>query len=247
MIMVSHPGQFPRWPVPRGSLLSETPAKALSTLAPTRPPAFGRAGGSPPFSAEVLMSDSVKLQDELVDAVAAPADPGRRKFLGSAATLAAAAVGAPAFLAACDSNPVSAREDERATTGDARLSLGGGKDPGVTLHLMIANTLGAASDVKIPALEKGYNTTYLQRVIVDSDRTGTGLATVLKKLYTFPDKSTAQVLVQDSRGRAWPGRNIYKRTDLVYAMKDALATNPLTYGVWKKSLNAGSAVVAITR
>jgi len=193
------------------------------------------------------MSDSVKLQDELVDAVAAPADPGRRKFLGSAATLAAAAVGAPAFLAACDSNPVSAREDERATTGDARLSLGGGKDPGVTLHLMIANTLGAASDVKIPALEKGYNTTYLQRVIVDSDRTGTGLATVLKKLYTFPDKSTAQVLVQDSRGRAWPGRNIYKRTDLVYAMKDALATNPLTYGVWKKSLNAGSAVVAITR
>jgi hypothetical protein len=111
---------------------------------------------------------------------------------------------------------------------------------------MVAGTIGSAPDVKIPALEKGSTTTYVQRIITDSDRTGTGLATVLKRTLKGPDGSTVQVVVQNSYGRAWPARSILKQSDLVYAMKDAMATNPNHAGVLRESLNAGSHVVSIS-
>ena len=107
--------------------------------------------------------------------------------------------------------------------------------------------VAAAAAAGIPALEKGFTTTYLQRIITDSDRTGTGLATVLKGVVTSPSGVTVQVLVQDSRGRAWPARTISKQSDLAYAMKDALATNPNHLGVHRASLTAGSHVISISK
>ena len=187
---------------------------------------------------------STNLKEERSVEGAAPADPARRQFLGNAAAAAAAVVGAPVLLAACDAG--SATEAEVARTPETpRLSLAGGRDPGATLHKMVAGTIGSAPDVKVPALEKGSTTTYLQRVITDSDRVGTGLATVLKSSYKFSNGTTVQLVVQDSRGRTWPARSVAKQSDLVYAMKDALASNPLHQGVLRTSLTAGSAVVAI--
>ena len=175
------------------------------------------------------------------------AKTGRREFLSTAATVAAVAA-AGTVLTACESvaGTETAAEREPAES-QPRTSLGGGPNFGNTLHKMVAGTIGSQPDVKIPALEKGSTTTYLQRVITDSDRTGTGLATVLKSLHKFPDGSTAQVVVQDSRGRTWPARAVSKNSDLVYAMKDALATNPHVDGVLREGLNAGSAVVAISK
>jgi hypothetical protein len=112
---------------------------------------------------------------------------------------------------------------------------------------MVAGTIGSAPDVKIPALEKGVNTHYLQRIITDSDRTGTGLATVLKSVLKSPGGVTVQIVVHASRGRAWPPRSIVKQSDLVYAMRDAMATNPNHAGVLRESLNAGSHVVSISK
>jgi hypothetical protein len=172
----------------------------------------------------------------------------RRAFLGKAVGIAAVA-GASTLLAACDSvagTEADARKEPAAPEGPSR-SLAGGRDPGNTLHMMVAATVGGATDVKVPALEKGSTTTYIQRVVTDTDRTGTGLATVLKSLHKFPNGATAQVIVQDSRGKVWPARSIAKQSDLVYAMKDALATNPRVDGVLRQSLNAGSAVVAISK
>lgn len=176
--------------------------------------------------------------------------PKRREFLGKAAGMAVAAAGVPALLAACDSG---APTESQATTAPrsapdgVRPSLGYGPNFGQTVNRMIAGTLGAASDIKIPALEKGSTTKYLQRVITDSDRTGTGLATVIKGVLKNSAGVTVQVLVQDSRGRAWPARSISKQSDLVYAMKDAMATNPNHLGVHKASLSANSHIISISK
>src|SRR6201999_102306 len=116
----------------------------------------------------------------------------------------------------------------------------GGPNFGNTVHKMVAGTIGSAPDVTIPALEKGSSTKYLQRVVTDSDRTGTGLATVLKGVVKNAAGVTVQLLVQDSRGRAWPARGVSKQSDLAYAMKDAMATNPNHLGVHRASLTAGS-------
>jgi hypothetical protein len=180
-----------------------------------------------------------------------PQHPERRQFLGRAAAVAAAAAGIPGLLAACDSGaPTEASAAPSGggpAAGQPRFSLAGGPNFGGTAHKMVAATIGSASDVKVPALEKGSTTTYLQRIVTDSDRTGTGLATVLRKTLKGPDGTTVQIVVQNSYGRAWPARTIYKQSDLVYAMKDALATNPHHEGVLRVSLNAGSHVVSISR
>lgn len=177
-----------------------------------------------------------------------PAAANRRQFLGSAAVAAAAVAGVPALLAACGEG-VTEAQPRGATTAPAgpRASLGGGPDFGGTLHKMVAGTIGSAPDVSVPALEKGTTTKYLQRVVTDTDRTGTGLATVLKSSYRGADGTTVQLIVQDSRGRAWPARTISKQSDLVYAMKDALATNTLHAGVLRESLTVGKPVVAISK
>jgi|GEM_PF-1655180 len=180
-----------------------------------------------------------------------PHNPERRQFLSRAAAVAAAAAGLPTLLAACESGaptgPAAASAGGAVAGGSQpRFSLRGGPNFGNTAHKMVAGTIGSAPDVKVPALEKGSTTTYLQRIVTDSDRTGTGLATVLQKVLRGPDGTTVQVVVQDSRGRAWPARSILKQSDLVYAMKDALATNPNHAGVLRASLNAGSHVVSIS-
>jgi hypothetical protein len=181
-----------------------------------------------------------------------PQYPERRQFLGRAAAVAAAAAGLPTLLAACESGaptgPAAASAGAASAGGSQpRFSLAGGPNFGSTAHKMVAGTIGSAPDVKIPALEKGSTTTYVQRIITDSDRTGTGLATVLKRTLKGPDGSTVQIVVQNSYGRSWPARSIYKQADLVYAMKDALATNPNHEGVLRESLNAGSHVVSISK
>ncbi|HEU0051618.1 MAG TPA: hypothetical protein VFQ39_00530 [Longimicrobium sp.] len=180
-----------------------------------------------------------------------PEKPGasRREFLGKAAGMAVVA-GASTLLTACESVAGTSEPDARsqpAAPEGINRSLGGGRDFGATLHSMVAGTIGSNTDVKVPALEKGTATTYIQRVVTDTDRTGTGLATVLKSKHTSPSGVTVQVIVQDSRGRVWPARTVSKNSDLTYAMKDALATNPNVYGVLRTSLTAGSAVVAISK
>jgi hypothetical protein len=171
----------------------------------------------------------------------------RREFLGNAAVAAVAVSGVSTLLAACGESATEPQAARASTVGGPRANLGGGRDPGVTLHGMIAAVLGAATDIKIPALEKGVTTTYLQRVITDTDRTGTGLATVLKANYAFPNGPTVKVVVQDSRGRAWAPRAVYKNADLAYAMKDALATNPQSEGVLRDSLTSGKPVIALSK
>jgi hypothetical protein len=180
-----------------------------------------------------------------------PQYPERRQFLGRAAAVAAAAAGLPTLLAACESGaptgPASASAGGAVAGGSQpRFSLAGGPNFGNTAHKMVAGTIGSAPDVKVPALEKGITTTYLQRIVTDSDRTGTGLATVVRKLLKGPDGSTVQIVVQNSLGRAWPARSIAKQSDLVYAMKDAMATNPNHAGVLRESLNAGCHIVSIS-
>lgn len=179
--------------------------------------------------------------------IARPAS--RRQFLGTGVAAAVAATGASALLAACGESATAAKpasDGGAAAPGQPRLSLNGGRDPGVTLHYQMAATIGSATDVKVPALEKGTTTTYIQRVVTDTDRTGTGLATVLKSIYKFSTGTTVQVIVQDSGGKVWPARRVGVQSDLAYAMKDALATNTLSYGVLKDSLTAGNAVVHIS-
>ncbi|HEX6749256.1 MAG TPA: hypothetical protein VF092_18305 [Longimicrobium sp.] len=175
-----------------------------------------------------------------------PRGENRREFLGTAAA-AVAVTGVSTLLAACGE---SVTEPDRAATAAPaapRASLRGGPDPGVTLHKMAVVTIGTATNVRVPALQRGVNTTYLQRVVTDNARTGTGLATVLKPFHRFRDETTVQVIVHDSAGNRWPPRRIGSNADLAYAMKDALATNPLVDGVLDTSLNAGSAVVALSK
>lgn len=171
----------------------------------------------------------------------------RRQFLGKAAATAVAATAIPSVLAACGESATASEQTHQPVSNGLRASLNGGRDPGVTLHKMMAVTLGQATDVSIPALEKGVTTKYLQRVVTNTSRTGTGLATVLKSSYLFADKTTVQVIVQDGNGNRWSPRRIGTNADLAYAMKDALATNTLNEGVLKSSVNAGSAVVALSK
>ena len=180
----------------------------------------------------------------------APRPANRREFLGRSAAVAASVAGLPALMAACGESttgPTEAAAPASRVSGGLRASLGGGPNFGQTVNKMVAGTIGGASDVKVPALEKGINTNYLQRIITDTDRTGTGLATVVKSIVRSPAGVSVQIVVQDSRGRAWPARTISKQSDLAYAMKDALATNPNHLGVHRASLQAGSHIISISK
>jgi hypothetical protein len=173
---------------------------------------------------------------------------GRREFLSKSAVAAVAAVGVPALLGACDSGSVTDAEEQRNADVGAPRMAEGRADPWLIVHEKIAHTIGHGADVKIPALEKGSNG-FIQRVVTDSDRTGTGLATVMRRSYKFVDSSGASVYmtvsVEDGNGRPWPRRTVYKQSDLVYAMKDALASNTLADGVLRESLETGKPIVAI--
>ena len=173
-----------------------------------------------------------------------PTDPARREFLGSAAAMAAAAVGAP-LLAGCDGGEATGPAAAAAAPEGPRPSHAEGGQPWWTLHHKLAATIGAADNVKVPELTKT-TSGFLQRIVTDDDRTGTGLATVLRTKYAF-DTVTVVVSVESSGGKRWPPRTIYKQSDLVYAMNDALATNPLTDGVLRESLNTGNPVIAIVK
>lgn len=190
--------------------------------------------------------DEVAPQDTQATAV------DRRAFLGKGAVMAAAAVGAPALLAACDAETPAPTEAAPTTTGSTGPSFNHvnpcshvSPQPWWALHYTVAGTVGSTTYVKVPTLEKGtYG--YIQRVITDDSRIGTALATILRKDYKWSNGS-ATVIVQDSRGKAWPRRSIASNSDLAYAMKDALATNTLAYGVLKDSLTKGKPVIAIVK
>ncbi|HEX2076792.1 MAG TPA: hypothetical protein VHG08_03760 [Longimicrobium sp.] len=182
----------------------------------------------------------------------APVNPDRRAFLGRSAVMAAAAVGAPALLAACDAE-ATAPEAARTTAAGAGPSEVSGtvgscvmhvsRQPWWALHYTVAGTIGSTTYVKVPTLEKGtYG--YVQRVITDDSRIGTALATILRRDYKW-DNGSATVIVQDSRGKAWPRRSIASNSDLAYAMKDALATNTIAAGVLRDSLTKGKPVIAV--
>ncbi|HVG43273.1 MAG TPA: twin-arginine translocation signal domain-containing protein [Longimicrobium sp.] len=195
------------------------------------------------------MSDS---KDAVLPELVSTRPANRREFLGKTAVAAAAAAGIPALLAACGESATASDATRGATpaapaAGGIRASLAGGRNFGQTVSKMVAGTIGSAPDCKIPALEKGVSTNYLQRIVTDSDRTGTGLATVLKGVVKNAAGVTVQIVVQDSRGRVWPARSIVKQSDLAYAMKDAMATNPNHLGVHRASLTAGSHVVSISK
>jgi hypothetical protein len=179
----------------------------------------------------------------------------RREFLGKTAMMAAAAVGAPALLAACDSSATAPAQAETPTAAGAAPSAVSGtigscvmhvsRQPWWAVHYTVAGTIGSTTYVKVPTLEKGtYG--YTQRVITDDSRIGTALATVMRKDYKW-DNGALTVIVQDSRGKAWSRRSIASQADLAYAMKDALATNTLSYGVLRDSLTKGKPVVAVVK
>jgi len=179
----------------------------------------------------------------------------RREFLGKSAVMAAAAVSAPALLAACDSETVAPTETSTTSVGAAGPSAVSGTvgscvmhvspQPWWAVHYTVAGTIGSTTYVKVPTLEKGtYG--YVQRVITDDSRIGTALATVLRRDYKW-ERGSLTLIVQDSRGKGWSRRSIASNTDLAYAMKDALATNTLAYGVLRDSLTKGNKVVAIVK
>lgn len=177
-----------------------------------------------------------------------PADPARRDFLGSAAAMAAVAVGAP-LLGACDAETGTGPAAAASAPEAPGLNHAAGGQPWWTLHHKIAATIGAADNVKVAELEQ-VRYGWLQRIIVDDDRIGTGLATILRSSYKFSTASGSvpvTVSVQNSGGKAYPARTIYGQEDLVYAMSDALATNPLTDGVLRESLTKGNPVIAIAK
>jgi hypothetical protein len=175
-----------------------------------------------------------------------PADPGRRELLGKGAAIAAVAVGAPAILAACDAGAATgASAAGGPAAGGPSFANETTVDPWWTIHKKLVATIGASTNVKVPTLER-VTGGYLQRVVVDDERVGTGLATILKPKHTF-DKTTLTVSVQDSKARAWKPRLVERNEDLVYAMCEGLSTNTLTDGVLAESLKAGNPVVAIIK
>jgi hypothetical protein len=174
-----------------------------------------------------------------------PLDPSRRQLLGRGAAVAVAAVGAPALLAACDAGPTHPAEAVAAPTGDGPRLNQSPLDPWWTVHKKIVATIGASTNVAVPTLER-VSGGYLQRVVVNDERVGTGLATILRASYTF-DRTRLSVSVQDGNGRAWKPRVVEHNEDLVYAMCQGLSTNTLTDGVLRESLTAGKPVVAIIK
>lgn len=193
-------------------------------------------------------NDDLSMQD------AEPRVTNRREFLGKSAVMAAAAVGAPALLAACDSEtaaPTEATPTAAAATPAAVSGTVGScvmhvsRQPWWALHYTVAGTIGSTTYVKVPTLERG-TTGYIQRVITDDSRIGTALATILRTEYKW-DNGAATVIVQNSTGKRWSRRSISSNSDLAYALKDALATNTLAYGVLRDSLNKGNKVVAVVK
>lgn len=172
-----------------------------------------------------------------------PPDPTRREFLGRGAVMAAVAVGAPAVLAACDAGSVTEASPSAGAPAGPALSNGTTIDPWITIHKQIVSTIGASTNVKVPALER-VSGGYLQRVVVDDERVGTGLATILRPSFRF-EKATLTVRVQNGKGGAWKARAIAAQEDLVYAMCEALSTNTLADGILRESLEKGRPVVAV--
>lgn len=193
--------------------------------------------------------------DDLLPQEGEAAVTNRREFLGKTAVMAAAAVGAPALLAACDSPATAPAETQAATAGTAGPAAVSGtigscvmhvsRQPWWAVHYTVAGTIGSTTYVKVPTLEKGtYG--YVQRVITDDSRIGTALSTILRKEYKW-ESGALTLVVQDSRGKAWSRRSIASQADLAYAMKDALATNTIAVGVLRESLTKGKPVVAIVK
>ena len=176
-----------------------------------------------------------------------PAGRTRREFLGSAVAVAAAAVAAPALLAACDSTAATAPgEAGTSAPGGASFDHKSGGEPWWTLHHKVESTIGSATNVKIATLEK-VTGGYLQRVVTDDSRTGTGLATILRSSHKLPDGSTFYVQVQTSTGKKYYARSIASQADLAYAAKDALATNSLFDGVLQESETTGNPIVIVNK
>jgi hypothetical protein len=198
------------------------------------------------------MSD-IKIEELPLQDGIASGTPNRREFLGKTAMMAAAAVGAPALLAACDSEataPAEARTTATAGSAPSMAYASGctshvSRQPWWAVHYTLAGTIGANTSIKIPALEKG-TSGYVQRVITDDSRIGSALSTVLQKSWKWTSGALT-VIVQDSRGKAWTRRSIASNSDLAYAMKDALAGNSLGYGVLRDSLTKGNKVVAVVK
>lgn len=168
----------------------------------------------------------------------------RREFLGRGAAMAAVAVAAP-VLAACDAGAVTEATGAAAAPTGGPLRNETSVDPWWTVHKQIVATIGAATNVKVPTLER-VSGGYLQRVIVDDERVGTGLATILKSSHRF-DTATLYVSVENSKGYGWKARAVYTNEDLVYAMCEGLSTNTLADGVLQESLKEGNPVVAIIK
>jgi hypothetical protein len=198
------------------------------------------------------MSDSIAKDHPPEPDPAPEAATSRRQFLGRTAAAAVVAAGVPAVLAACgDSGSPLAPASAAGSTSTLdprtglRLSSTGEMKPWWVVHNQLAATVGAASDVTVDALAED-NGRYLQRIVTRDDRVGTGLATILRREYEWSD-GRLTVVVEDGRGRAWPARKVEAQEDLVYAMKDALASNPLSDGVLKESLEPGRPVVAVIK
>jgi hypothetical protein len=184
----------------------------------------------------------------------AEAATSRREFLGKSAVMAAAAVGAPALLAACDADTAAPTEAAPTAAAAGPSAVAGtvgscvmhvSRQPWWAVHYTVAGTIGSTTYVKVPTLEKGtYG--YVQRVITDDSRIGSALSTILRKDYKWNDGALTLV-VQDSRGKPWARRSIGSQADLAYAMKDALATNTIAMGVLRDSLTKGKPIVTIVK
>jgi hypothetical protein len=197
---------------------------------------------------------SQKTSDDLSPQEAEAAVTSRRQFLGKSAAMAAAAVGAPALLAACDADATAPAEatPTAAATGPSAVAGTVGScvmhvspQPWWAVHYTVAGTIGSTTYVKVPTLEKGYYG-YVQRVITDDSRIGTALSTILRKDYKW-ENGALTLVVQDSRGKPWSRRSIGSQADLAYAMKDALATNTIAMGVLRDSLTKGKPIVTIVK
>lgn len=192
------------------------------------------------------MSDDALHPDE-------PATPevNRRGFLSAAA---AAAIGVPALAGAWEEAPAQVPPPQDDTRCQPRMQAA----QWALVHERIAAVVGADTKVRVLPLERSPRG-FLQRIQTDDERTGTALATVLRATYQFqnarggspitarPIGTMLTVQVEGGNGTPWPPRTIRGQADLVYAMKDALASNPLAEGVLRASLQEGSPVVAIFR
>jgi hypothetical protein len=171
----------------------------------------------------------------------------RREFLGKATAMAVTAVAAPTLLAGCDSaGPTEASAAPRAQAAGPFAAIST-TQPWYAVHKKMQQTIGQAHGVSVGELEPS-KANYVQRVVTDDARVGTGLATILNRQHAFATSTGTvyvYVQVQDSYGRAHAPRTIYKQSDLFYATREGLSTNPLFEGVLKESLNAGAPIVPL--